>query len=162
MDDATKTRLADDHFNWFCKYARWKYGSMGEEYAGIAFMRLVETYDPTRSANFRIYAKSRATFFFLNNQRQSENGKDESRRGVGRRRQLSLDDREPCKDHMTEELEDRRGDLVDLGHVLSHIDTVCKGTATRAARVCQVLGLFDDADTAQILGRRSLRGAISE
>ena len=163
MDAASQERYANDYFGWFVKYVTWKFGSMGEEYASIAFLKLLETYDPTKASDFRTYAKSCATFFFLNNQRQSENGKDYSRRGVGRRNQVSLEESSSDdSSSLAEELEDRRGRLVDLGDVLRHIDRTCVDTQARAFQVCSVLGLFDSVDTALILGRRSLRGVISQ
>jgi len=151
LTDETKSDLAIENFEWFQQTVKRRYGPQMEEHAGPAFMRVLSQFDPDKGS-FRAFAGGGAMDYALKAEYAEDHGRAGSKRREAEKNKRSSDDIESEDESATS------GD--SLVGLLRQIDAAQMNLATKSIAVCQVLGLFDDGDTAFIVGRRSLRGAI--
>lgn len=150
---ALREQLARDNFPWFVAAVRKRYGYNAEQYAGSAFMNLLRDYNPVKGP-FDRFARCGMHFTMLN-EFSADHGRTHSYK---RRAENSLSE-------INESHEDTRegppDDLTDLLKTIAKVysDEGRSGGKQRAAAVCKVLGLFDDADTAFIIGERTIKDA---
>jgi hypothetical protein len=140
--------LATEHFEWFLRTIKARYGPQMEEHAGPAFMRVLKQFDPAKGT-FRAFA-SKALDFAVKSEYAQDHGRSTSKKRKAELSSTDIDD-ESCDSEVYD------GGLIDL---LRSIDREHSSIVAKSVAVCQVLGLFDDGDTAFIVGRRSLRGVV--
>lgn len=145
--------LAAEHFEWFIAAVQRRFGPAAEEYAGVAFMEVANSYDATKGA-FRAYATS-ALEYAVKNQFSKDYGRINSRKRAALTTQASISP-EAYDVEDDAPIDNTPSDFVNLLHRLDSL----KDEAKRIVGICRVLGLFDVDDTAFIMGRRSIRGAF--